>query len=172
VTGEAAFAASGTSITIAAPRTIAFATGGGSVSRLFRSVDDGRTWKVHDTPLPTGAGGAGIFSLAFRDGRHGIAVGGNYQAPDSARANVAMTKDGGVTWTLGDLKRTVPYVSAVVYAGNHAFATGPGGTFRSDDDGATWRRIGTTGFNAIGVTRDGLIFVGQDGAVGRLQLRR
>jgi photosystem II stability/assembly factor-like uncharacterized protein len=169
--GEAAFAASGTSIAMGSKGHLWFATGGASVSRVFRSVDDGKRWTVIETPLPAASSGAGIFSLVFRDEKHGIAVGGDYKAADSSRANVVVTKDGGVTWMLGDARRTVPYVSAVVYAGAAAFATGPLGTFRSIDDGVTWERIGSVAYNAIGVAPGGLIFVGERGAIGTLALQ-
>ena len=39
--------------------------------------------RVTDTPIPSGAS-AGIYSLAFKDPWHGIAVGGDYAVPDSA----------------------------------------------------------------------------------------
>ncbi len=45
----------------------------------------------------TTARGLGIFSLAWADGRHGVAVGGDYGKPAEIAGNVAVTSDGGRT---------------------------------------------------------------------------
>ncbi len=36
----------------------------------------------------------------FRDSMHGISVGGDFENRDDAIDNIAVTQDGGVTWTL------------------------------------------------------------------------
>ena len=69
-----------------------------TAARVLRSSDGGRSWSVHQTPLATGEA-TGIFSIAFRDDRHGVVVGGNYQRESEAVDNAATTSDGGVTWT-------------------------------------------------------------------------
>lgn len=97
--GEAAFAASGTCVTVHGTSNVWIATGGAAVARVFRSTDRGRTWAVSNTPVHSGDGGAaGIFSVAFTDARNGIVVGGNYGQPRASLVNVALTGDGGVTW--------------------------------------------------------------------------
>jgi photosystem II stability/assembly factor-like uncharacterized protein len=146
--GEAGFAASGTAITAAAGR-VYIGTGGGRVARVIRSADGGRTWAVAETPLPASAS-AGIFGLAFRDARRGVAVGGDYQRPEAGGANVAVTRDGGITWT----RPADPGLEGVMYGVTHVeggsyVAAGPTGSFLTRDDGATWRRIGREGFNAV-----------------------
>jgi photosystem II stability/assembly factor-like uncharacterized protein len=83
---EGGFAASGTCLIVRGRSTAWFATGGASVSRVFRSDDRGRTWTVAPTPIAAGSPGAGIFSLAFLDERHGVAVGGDYKNPTSGSA--------------------------------------------------------------------------------------
>ena len=42
----------------------------------------------------------GIFSIAFRDRSHGVAVGGDFQYPDRGGRIAARTTDGGRTWEL------------------------------------------------------------------------
>ena len=79
--GEGAFAASGTCLVVQGDRNAWFGTGGG---RVFRSTDRGRSWTVHTTPIRAGNGTSGIFSLAFWDADHGVAVGGDYKEPDRA----------------------------------------------------------------------------------------
>jgi photosystem II stability/assembly factor-like uncharacterized protein len=128
-----------------------FATGGGATARVFRSQDGGRTWHVVDTPVRAGNQAAGIFSLAFADARHGIAVGGNYSAPDTTQTSVAYTEDGGVTWTAAAPSGATGYLSGVAYrSGTTALvAVGTQGTATSTDGGRTWRRLDTTVANAV-----------------------
>ena len=57
---------------------------------------------------------AGIFSIAFRDGLHGVIAGGNYKRPDDDGPNLAFTEDGGKTWKLSEI-RPQAYFSAVAY---------------------------------------------------------
>jgi photosystem II stability/assembly factor-like uncharacterized protein len=86
LTGEAAFAASNTSV-LAGPHGHAWiATGGGPTARVWRTTNYGASWKVATTPITAGLASAGIFSLAFCDARHGVAVGGDYQAGCTRRA--------------------------------------------------------------------------------------
>ena len=123
VEGEGAFAASNSCIAIikadkdrvSAPSdpNIWFATGG-KVARVFHSSDRGKTWEVHDTPILHGPESAGIFSIVFRDARHGVIAGGDYKHPDQDGPNLAFTEDGGKTWTLSPLKPQA-YFSAVAY---------------------------------------------------------
>jgi len=59
---EAAFAASGSSITVSGTNDVWFATGG-SAARVFHSRDRGLTWSVSNTPITSGVASAGIFSI-------------------------------------------------------------------------------------------------------------
>jgi photosystem II stability/assembly factor-like uncharacterized protein len=118
VEGEGAFAASNSCIAIASSDSgsasdIWFATGG-KVARVFHSGDRGRSWEVFDTPMVHGPESAGIFSIAFRDARHGVIAGGDYKHPNDDGANLAFTDDGGKTWTLSRL-HPLAYFSAVAY---------------------------------------------------------
>jgi photosystem II stability/assembly factor-like uncharacterized protein len=114
--GEGAFAASNTCIAIApaaADSNIWFATGG-KAARVFHSGDRGRSWEVFDTPMVHGPDSAGIFSIAFRDSKHGVIAGGDYKHPNEDGPNLAFTEDGGKTWTLSAL-HPLAYFSAVAY---------------------------------------------------------
>ena len=62
---KGAFAASGTCLVVHGDRNVWFGTGGAKVPRVFRSVDRGRSWTVHETPIRAGNAASGIFSLAF-----------------------------------------------------------------------------------------------------------
>ena len=96
---EGAFAASNSCLTVQGEKNVWFATGGASVARVFRSRDRGKSWQVSETPMRPKNASSGIFSLAFTDSKHGIAVGGDYQHPESSDLpNVLRTSDGGQTW--------------------------------------------------------------------------
>ncbi|HSE51266.1 MAG TPA: hypothetical protein VLB00_03710, partial [Gemmatimonadales bacterium] len=75
--GEAAFAASGTAIALGGTREAWIGTGGGPRARVLYSADRGATWRAAETPAAAGPA-RGVFGLAFRDRRHGLAVGGDY----------------------------------------------------------------------------------------------
>lgn len=114
--GEGGFAASNTCLAIGASASdsnIWFATGG-KAARVFHSADRGQSWEVFDTPMAHGPASAGIFSIAFRDGMHGVIAGGDYKRPNEDGPNLAFTEDGGKTWTLTGL-HPLAYFSAVGY---------------------------------------------------------
>ena len=159
---EGAFAASGTCLVAQGDKNAWFGTGGGATARVFRSTDRGRTWTAHDTPIAAGGPTLGIFSLAFRDADHGVAVGGGYDQPDRKGRVAARTGDGGKTWVIADAPGPAGFRSAVAYVGDRSWlvAVGPSGTDSSADDGRTWHPRDAEGFHAVG-------FVGQNGwAVG------
>ncbi|WP_433075266.1 WD40/YVTN/BNR-like repeat-containing protein [Dactylosporangium sp. CA-052675] len=170
--GEFAFAASGTClVTAARPGPDAwFATGGGSASRVLRTADLGRHWTVATTPIPSGAS-AGIYSLAFRDRAHGLAVGGDFAAPAAAPDAAATSRDGGRTWTVA---RTVPgeYRSGVAWRsprGDTAYAVGPTGSDWTRDGGRTWTRFDTGSFDAVACADGACWASGELGRVARLR---
>jgi photosystem II stability/assembly factor-like uncharacterized protein len=113
---EGAFAASNSCLTVQGVSNAWFATGGANVARVFRSDDRGKTWQAAETPMRLSNASSGIFSLAFQDERNGVAVGGDYQKPESSELpNVLFTMDGGQSWQVGS--GTDPsgmYLSSVV----------------------------------------------------------
>jgi photosystem II stability/assembly factor-like uncharacterized protein len=132
VEGEGAFAASNSSLAIVnerrsgarggdsgesvptAPDPNIWFGSGGKAARVFHSPDRGKTWEIFPTPVIHGPESAGIFSIAFRDARHGVIAGGDYKHPNGDGPNLAFTEDGGKTWTLSTL-RPQAYFSAVAY---------------------------------------------------------
>ena len=170
--GEGAFAASGTCLVVQGDRSAWFGTGGAAVARVFRLTDRGRAWSAHETPVQAGSPSAGIFSISFRDDRHGVAVGGDYRQPGKAVRTLALTSDGGLTWRLPRGSTPFGFRSAVVYLpGSHPpalVAVGPTGSDLSTDDGETWRSLGSMGFHAVAFAspRSGWA-VGEDGMIAR-----
>lgn len=150
--GEGAFAASGTCITVRGKTDVWFGTGGAAQARVFRSTNRGKTWTVAPTPLVSGRPPTGVFSIAFKDGKNGIVVGGDYEKEKDATGNVAVTTDGGRTWTLVANSRPAGYRSCVVYVPGTTsptlIAVGPSGSDYSLDNGRSWSGINQTGFHS------------------------
>lgn len=148
--GEAAFAASGTSIVVQGSRNAWIGTGG-SAARVFRTQDGGNTWTVAATPIVSGGSAAGIFSVAFRDSNNGVIVGGDYQKEKESSANFAFTSDGGRTWKPGAQLPGYRSAAAFVRSGGRwdVIACGPSGCDYSSDQGATWSSIGSVGYHAV-----------------------
>jgi photosystem II stability/assembly factor-like uncharacterized protein len=170
--GEGAFAASGTCLVVQGQRHAWFGTGGATVSRIFRSIDRGQTWTVHETPIRADAASSGIFSLGFRNSNDGVAVGGDYKQPDKRDRNIARTADGGQTWSLINGSQPRGYRSALAYvplaAHPSLVAVGPTGSDYSTDDGETWLPLGKLGFHAVGFAGpDAGWAVGEDGVIAR-----
>jgi photosystem II stability/assembly factor-like uncharacterized protein len=168
---EGAFAASGTNVAVLPPNHVWIGTGAASRARVLRSADGGKTWNVADTPLASGAS-SGIFSIAFRDARHGIVVGGDYKREAEAVDNVAITQDGGATWTavagLGGFRSVVAYVPGAKTP--TVIAVGPSGADLSRDDGRTWTAVPGEGYHAFSFAPRGATGwgAGEGGKIGSL----
>ena len=145
--GEGAFAASGTNVATIG-QTLAWI--GTTAGRVLRTADAGQTWSIVKTPVRTGEA-AGIFSIAFRDATHGVVVGGDYKNERDAVENVAVTKDGGITWSLVSDHGLSGYRSVVAWMPGKPqdlLALGPSGADISADAGATWMPV-AQGFDTL-----------------------
>jgi len=169
--GEAAFAASGSSIAVRGSSHVWIGTGG-AAARVLRSSDRGRTWDAAVTPILSGNASSGIFSVAFRDAIHGVVVGGDYRKETETSDNFARTTDGGRTWMLGC--RLPGFRSAVAYVhvgkSDVLVAVGPSGSDYSLDEGDSWIRMGDAGFHAFSVAvRSAVAWAaGEKGSLARL----
>lgn len=175
--GEGAFAASGTCLVVRGDATAWIGTGasdGGA--RVLRTTDRGRTWSVAETPIVKGTS-AGIASLAFRNERHGAALGGDIAEPDSPSDNVALTRDGGETWTLGGR----PTFTGAVYGSSWVpgapeptlVAVGPKGVSYSTDGGVGWAALDTLNHWGVAFASPERGWaVGPEGRISRLRLYR
>ena len=167
--GEAAFAASGTAITLHGKKEVWIGTGGGTRARVLHSRDRGESWEVFATPASAGQA-KGIFGIAFRDARHGVAVGGDYQQRDSSVENLLRTEDGGRTWRLEKTPGLVGVQYGVAVAGSQTFvAVGPVGSAVSSDGGLRWRRLEGPGFNTVSCAGGACWAAGVEGRISRLR---
>jgi photosystem II stability/assembly factor-like uncharacterized protein len=178
LTGDGAFAASGTCLVTAEKAHAWFGTGGAARARVFHTPDGGETWTVANTQITAGNESSGIFSLAFADKMDGIAVGGDYRQEKATGDNMQFTTDGGATWSFAGATRLRGFRSAVAYVpGSHGktiLAVGPGGTDRSDDHGRTWEPTGDEGYHALSVDPGGRMAwaVGEGGRIGRMTIKK
>jgi photosystem II stability/assembly factor-like uncharacterized protein len=169
--GEAAFAASGTCIVVQGRSNAWIGTGGGA-ARVLRSTDGGTTWQAATTPIQSGQPSSGIFSIAFKDAKNGVIVGGDYTKEMEARDNVATTNDGGRRWK--PVSGNIPggFRSAVSYLTGSSsptiIAVGPAGSDYSLDDGASWMSFESAGYHAVDFAPSGAGWaVGAEGKIGK-----
>ncbi|MGA0557006.1 YCF48-related protein [Larkinella sp. VNQ87] len=175
--GEAAFAASGTSLITRGYQwrmnnyqRAWIVSGGAGKGRIFSMPSLGAAWQVTDSPIPAGPT-AGIFGLWFDDrGENGLAVGGDYKNEKADWPNVAVTSDGGRTWTAGTptnppgLKEAVGRLTS-----KRLIAVGPSGTCYTDDFGKTWTKIDDSAFHSIACASGQCWAVGAKGTIATIQ---
>ena len=153
-TGEGAFAASGTCTATEGDRHGWIATGAAARARVLRTTDRGDSWSEAGIPIAQGSQTSGAATIAFRDTLHGILAGGDVAAPDAVADNVAVTGDGGRTWTLATRTPFPGAVYGLAYlspGGGTVIATGPGGAAWSPDEGRSWRPLaGARDYWAVG----------------------
>ena len=170
--GEGAFAASNSVLVIHGPDAWV-ATGGRGGSRVGHLPSTGlECCRLTQLPIRHDSDGAGIFSLAFADGRRGIAVGGDYSKPKEDAHNVAITEDGGATWSEPAGAHPRGYRSAVAWLPQQKLwiTTGTTGSEISRDDGQNWKPFDDGAFNALGVSGSAAWAVGPKGRIAKLAL--
>ena len=171
LTGEGAFAASGTAIALCGKNNIYFGTGGGRAARVFHSGDQGRSWTAAETPIAAGHASSGIFSVACNDGGTVLAVGGDYKEPNAAKKVAARSEDSGATWQLAP-QQPGGYRSAVRAISYGDYATvGTNGTDISHDQGVHWRHTDRLNLNAASFDGAAGWAVGPKGTIARFKAR-
>lgn len=161
---EAGFAASGTGLAIQGDSKVWVGLGGRK-ARVFYSEDKGETWEVVETPILCGGQMKGIYSLAFRNEKEGIAVGGEYKN-EKLPGSRAYTTDGGKTWQLGT--GVDAYRSGSCYVKDNIYlTTGITGVDITGDGGKTWEDIDDENLICIEFDKQGTTgyATGRDGKV-------
>ena len=175
--GEGSFAASGTCVVARGDSLAWFGTGAGAEARVFRTANRGRSWDVVTTPLAHGTSTTGIASMAFLDDLRGAAMGGDVGAPDRPTASVAVTEDGGRTWTLarGPARPGAVFGGAFVPGAPTPtlVVVGPTGIAFSNDFAASWTTIDTLSHWSVTFGAAGVGWaVGPEGRVSRIDFPR
>jgi photosystem II stability/assembly factor-like uncharacterized protein len=153
--GEASFASSGTCVATQGAQNAWIVTGGASASRVLVTRDGGDTWNAYNSPL-RGSPSAGIFSVDFRDARHGMIGGGDLDPAAPPFKQTATSSDGGKTWTITKRQPNIGTVYGLSYAGpigagrghegdnqdedasRRVVVTGPGGAAWTPNEGTKW----------------------------------
>ena len=165
---EGAFAASGTAIVLCDRGGIYFGTGG-PAARVFRSLDQGRSWTVSETPIVSGTASSGIFSIACEGPDDLVAVGGDYKNPNNDKRVAIYSDDAGATWHLA-VAQPGGYRSAVASFSYGDFAAvGPNGTDISHDKGVHWQHTDELNLNAIAFEGTNGWGVGPKGTIARFK---
>lgn len=137
--GEGSFAASGTCVATRPGGLGWFVTGASGVdTRAMRTTDYGRTWDEAPSPVPSTQGDEGLASVVFFDDLRGAAFGTSH---DTLSTNVAVTTDGGVTWTPAARALQGMVYGAAVVPGTPTptlVAVSPRGSAYSTDFASTW----------------------------------
>jgi photosystem II stability/assembly factor-like uncharacterized protein len=173
--GEGGFAASGTCLAIGAENVAWIGTGNAERARVLRSADRGWSWMASDAPIVAGEA-AGITSVTFRDERFGLVVGGHLGQPGEHTANVALTADGGVSWTAGGkLRMSGAAYGAAWIPGTKppvAVAVGPGGADLTFDGGMSWTGLDDRNWWGLGfASADAGWLVGPEGRIVKITFR-
>ena len=161
--GEACFAASGTNIRKIGNDAACFISGG-LRSRLF--IKD----KIINLPIIQGRESTGANSIALKNKKTFIVVGGDFNTPDSSEKNCVITIDAGINWTYPFIPPH-GYRSCVEYLNKNKWMTcGLNGVDISNNDGITWTWISKESFNVCMKAKkgNGVFLAGGNGKVGKL----
>jgi photosystem II stability/assembly factor-like uncharacterized protein len=164
--GEAAFAASGSGLVRRGKNNVWLGSGGMGGGRVFRSTDGGESWAVAETGILADSS-SGVFGLHFFTDKDGIAVGGNHRNTTKSGPNVALTHDGGKTWTVTQAPAEGLKEAACRLANGHWVLVGPSGTSLSTDGGKTWQMLDREPFHALACRGNTCWAVGAKGRVAR-----
>ena len=136
-TNEAAYAASGTTNHIIDGDFVFIS--GGETSRFIWSSDLGETWKSTKIPFES-CKTCGAYSLAYKNRKELVAVGGDYTRPNESINTCYFSIDGGLTWSAS---KNPPsgYRSCVIFANGVYYACGTNGIDFSKDHGMNWQSL-------------------------------
>lgn len=167
--GEAAFAASGSTIQVKGNGKVWIATGG-KVSNIYYSSNFGSTWQIFECPILQGESSTGPFSMSFFNEDKGVVVGGNYMKDKENENNVLLTSNGGKTWTK-PAKPVDGYRSGVAYLSEKTLiAAGTSGIDISSDGGKYWYNISGMNLNVVQKSKKGdlILLAGNKGQIYQL----
>lgn len=161
--GEAFFASSGTNVRRLSKQEAVFVSGG-LRSRLF--IRD----KKIELPIIQGKESTGANSMAVKNKRTMIIVGGDFNTRNDSTNNCVITVDGGQTFRQ---PATSPhgYRSCVEYLGKKNWIScGLNGVDFSSDEGQNWLWISKDSFHAVRKAKKGkaVYFSGGGGRIGKL----
>jgi len=161
--GEAFFASSGTNVRRLSKSEAVFVSGG-LRARLF--IRD----KKIELPIIQGKESTGANSIAVKNKKTMIVVGGDFNVKDDTTKNCVITMDGGQTFT-APIVGPHGYRSCVEYLAKKKWIScGLNGVDYSSNDGLNWAWISKDSFHAVRKAKKGKViyFSGGSGRIGKL----
>jgi hypothetical protein len=161
--GEAMFASSGTNVRKLNHQEAVFVSGG-LRSRLF--IRD----KKIDLPIIQGKETTGANSVAVKNGKTIIVVGGDFNDKDATEKNCVITTDAGKNFIVPSIPPH-GYRSCVEYLEKKNWLScGLNGIDYSEDDGINWTWISKESFHVCRKAKEGKVvfFAGTNGKIGKL----
>ena len=136
-TNEAAYAASGTTNHLIDGDFVFIS--GGETTRFIWSEDLGTSWQSVKIPFES-CKTCGAYSLAYKNRKELVAVGGDYTRPNESVNTCYFSIDGGLTWSAS---KNPPsgYRSCVIFANGVYYACGTNGIDFSKDHGMNWQSL-------------------------------
>lgn len=163
--GEAMFASSGTNIRTLNNAEAVFVTGGLKSNIFIRN-------KKINLPIIQGKETTGANSIAIKNKKTMIVVGGDFNAKESTENNCVLTTNAGTTWQY-PLQPPHGYRSCVTYFKKNTWVTcGLNGVDISTNNGNTWQLISNTSYHTCQKAKTGklIFFSGGGGRIGKLVL--
>jgi photosystem II stability/assembly factor-like uncharacterized protein len=162
--GEACFASSGTNIRKLNKDEAVFVSGGLSSHFFIRN-------KKIKLPILQGKESTGANSIAVKNNKTMIVVGGDFTKKDSTNKNCVITADGGNTWFSPNAPPT-GYRSCVEYLHKNEWITcGLNGVDISDDNGMNWKNISKESFHVCRKAKKGnVVYLAGNGKIGKASL--
>ncbi len=165
--GEACFASSGTNVRKITRQEAVIVTGGLVSNVLVRDQ------KIN-LPLIQGKESTGANSIAVKNKKTWIVVGGDFNTKDCADKNAAITFNAGKSWILPSTPPT-GYRSCIEYIKKKQWVTcGLNGVDTSNDDGMNFTNISREGFHVVRKAKKGtaVYFAGGGGRIGKLEFTK
>ncbi len=162
-TGEACFASSGTNVRKISKQEAVIVTGGLQSNVIVRD-------KKYRLPLMSGRESTGANSIAVKNKKIWMVVGGDFTKKDATDSTAATSCDAGKTWTLATVPPT-GYRSCVAFIKKKTWITcGLNGVDITEDNGVTFRNISNGSFHAVSKAKKGkaVYLSGNGGRIGKL----
>ena len=169
LSGEAAFAASGTCFRVY--NKSLFIVSGGKTSRMITAIDGKPEYNYTDLPLTHSKSSQGAFSLAIKKNKI-IIVGGDYEKDKRTDSVATIFTTPPPTFNNPD-QGPRGFQSSVEYIKDDTFlSTGTSGTNITLDGGRSWRQIDSTSFNVCSKAKHGkmILFAGNGGKIAILKM--
>ena len=162
--GEACFASSGTNIRKFKHQEAIFISGGASSHLFFRD-------KKILLPIVQGKESTGANSIAIKNNRKMIVVGGDFSNKDDSNKNCFITNNKGKNW-FSPQKPPHGYRSCIEWLSKKSWVTcGLNGVDLSKDDGNNWEWISKESFHVCQRAKKGnaIFFAGTGGRIATLR---